>query len=187
MLLWLVGAGFTGLAAQSEKSETGAQARSTQRILLRQYLTLLINPAQSRIPQNYAVSVYLEDGGYLLPWFPNEVFDRDDPSVFQVGCGATGACVATGNPEVVVGDAVSSGESGLTPAQQSHFAAYQVVAAVPVTLENDAIVGAVTVISEENDGTFASVDGEIRSEGIFLLEDLADKVGEALSMEGLEW
>ncbi|HZV26217.1 MAG TPA: hypothetical protein VFG00_07990, partial [Acidothermaceae bacterium] len=113
--------------------------------------------------------------------------EPSDAAVFRSGQGATGTAYRDNKPVVAVEGAVSSGEFGLTAAQQKAFARDVVVAAVPVRLINSPqVVGVLTVISDQNlDETFATRSEVVKDDGIRLLEDLADKIGDGLSMEPL--
>ncbi len=125
--------------------------------MLRQYLTLLLSSQQSHIPDCYRTSVYLSnDADLLLPWFPTQEVDPQHPTVFKYGQGATGTAFVQQEPIVAVGDAVSSDEYGLTPAQQQYFSEDVIVAAVPIRLLSGVVAGALTVISTLNDGSFSS-------------------------------
>ena len=71
--------------------------------------------------------------------------------------------------------------------QQNFFANDVVVAALPIRLLSDSLIGVLTAISDRNDGLFSSPAGDVTEEGVKLLEDLADKVEEDLDMRGLAW
>ena len=191
MLAWLGAAFFVTVTSQSKESEAHALNRASHRMLLKQYLSLLLGP-QSLIPAVYRPCVYIASGSdVLLPWWPHQTDDLNDPMVFRKGQGATGGAFATGEPVVVVGDAVSSNEYGLTPAQQEYFACGAVVVAVPIRRPDDQIVGVLSVLAETNDGFFASsnvppAEAEVDDARVQVLEDLADDIGRALSDEGVE-
>jgi hypothetical protein len=154
-------------------------------MLLRSYLDSLLGPS-SGIPDGYDTTIYIaSDAGLLLPWYPDLVADPADPTVFKIGCGATGYAFSEDAPIAVVGDAVSSGEYGLTPGQQQFFSDAAVVVAVPIHQFPDQIVGALTVISDTNDEVFVSDGAKIQETGVRVLLALADRIGEAL--EGMEF
>ena len=196
MLGWLIVAIFTVVASQTRESEKDARAakaqdtaQASQRLLLRQYLTVLLNPRNTQIPATYEISIYIRDteADLLFPWFPTRTTNRQDPTVFEYRQGATGTAFVERKAVVAVGDAVSSGEYGLTEAQQRRYADYVIVAAVPIRLLGGQLVGVLGAISKQNDGRFSSSDAVINQEGIGLLEELADRIGEVLGMEGLTW
>ena len=110
--------------------------------------------------------------------------DTSDIRVFGIGKGATGIAYSEERPVAVVGDAVSSGEHGLTQEQQEHFAGSKVVVAVPVRYLQGEIVGILSVISDWNDGTFISDEAEVQVDGINLLTEAADEIG--VTLEGME-
>ena len=188
MAVWLAAAALATFASQSRESAVHSLTRANQRLVLRQFLALLLGP-QTGVPAEYRFSVYLLDdsGQLLLPWYPDQSVDPDDPAVFMVGQGAVGYALERGELVFAVGDAVSSGEFGLSPAQQLHFARCHFVAAAPIRLLEGQIVGTLGVISHINDGYFVSSEGEVRSEKVQALESLADQIGDILSVEGIEW
>jgi hypothetical protein len=185
MLAWLGVAIVATIASQSRESAVRSMTRASHRMLLRPYLESLLG-SNSEIPDGYDTTIYIaNDAGLLLPWYPDQVTDPADPTVFRIGCGATGYSVSEDAPIAVVGDAVSSGEYGLTPGQQQFFSAAAVVVAVPIHQLADQIVGALTVISDTNDEFFVSDGARIQETGVRVLLALADRIGEAL--EGMEF
>jgi hypothetical protein len=191
MVGWLTVAATATIASQSRESDSDARvaamhqtARASHRNTIRSYLTLMLSPETSGIPATYNSCVYLPDGGLLLPWFPDFVSDTSDIRVFGIGKGATGIAYSEERPVAVVGDAVSSGEHGLTQEQQEHFAGSKVVVAVPVRYLQGEIVGILSVISDWNDGTFISDEAEVQVDGINLLTEAADEIG--VTLEGME-
>lgn len=187
MLAWLAVASLATIASQGRERAVHSMTRASHRILLRQHLDDLLGP-DSGIPEEYRATVYLADvdAGLLLPWYPHLIRDPGHPSVFKFGCGATGYAFRDGEPVVVVGDAVSTPEYGLSPSQQEFFADGAVVAAVPIRGADGAPVGTLCVFSTTNDGFFATEDDRIRIRraGVRVLLQVADKIGEALS-EGM--
>jgi hypothetical protein len=150
----------------------------------------ILHPDKCNIPPSYRASVYLDTGdGILLPFYPVMVIDPSDHRVFRSGHGATGRAFESGSPFAVVGDGVSSGEFGLTRAQQHAFKEYQVVAAVPIRMAGDAdmddpIIGVLSVISKNNDQRYASDGNTINNDGINELQDLAARLG--VACDGLQ-
>lgn len=182
---WVGVAGFTALAALTEKSEGQSLAKKSQQLLLRNYVKGVVDPRISGVDPLYEISVYLDGGDdCLLPWLPHRIEDLTDPRVFKYGeepTGATGYAFQGNYPVAVVGDAVSSAEYGLTPEQQAFFNSYQVVVAVPITnRQTDRPIGVLTVISTFNDQSFITDDEEIQA-GIEILEHLAVEIGDAFS------
>ena len=116
-----------------------------------------------------------------------KVVDPSDPEVFEKGQGASGRAFQDNRPVAAVGDAVSNADFGLTSAQQQYYANYVVVMAVPVrlpTAPSAVPTGVLTVISDQNaDETFATGDAVIQDHGVRMLEDLADRIGDALSVQ----
>lgn len=155
-----------------------------QRRVLSDVLAAVLDPRASGVPASYSVTLSIADGRRrLVPWFPPGTAGPADPRVFGDGQGVTGSAYADRRMTCAVGDGVSHETLGLTPAQRQLFAPYRIVVAVPVQRVGGAVVGALTVMAEENDGTFVSTDGrgEVVATGQALLEDLAGKVGVALS------
>ena len=195
MGFWLIVAAAAIVASQTRDWTNDARAAaqhlialSSHRSVIRSHLTLILEPEKTGIPDSYRTCVYLPDNGLLLPWFPDFVNDTSDLRVFAYGKGATGTAYSEQRPVAVVGDAVSSEEYGLTPAQQELFANCQVVVAAPIRLLKDDVIGVLSTISEHNDGTFISDDAQIRAEGVNLLTELADEIGVTLEgMKGLKW
>lgn len=179
---WVTIAGFTAVAAMTERSEGQSMALEHLRLLTRSYLKLALDPKNSGIPVLYEVTVYFDDDqGHLLPWFPRSIRGLNDPRVFAYGKGATGKAFSANDPIAVVGDAVSSDEYGLTPSQQEFFARYRVVVAVPITeLGSGRVLGALTVINTHNDEMFVTDEG-IDQPGVSILQRLADEIGDAVS------
>lgn len=184
MVLWLGVAWATAVAAHSRERRTEAMAQASHRNLIRSHLTLLLEPHRCEIPECYDSCVYLDSDRLLLPWFPDFVDDPTDVRVFRYGNGATGRCFSEQQPVVVVGDAVSNGEYGLTLAQQEAFEGYQVVVAVPIRRLDDSVIGALTVISQVNDSFFATPDAVVQDDGLVRMKDLADEIGLALEEVG---
>jgi hypothetical protein len=184
---WVVLALFATVAAHTRESEASAIATAIHkttgalhRSQIRSNLGVILSPDASGIPDGYRVWVYLDNGELLLPWYPEIVANRSDPRVFEYGKGATGLAFAQEKPQVVVGDGVSDGEFGLTEAQQKAFANDQVVAAVPIRLLGDPVIGVLSVISSENDGSFGTHDRRVVESGVDLLNKLAGEIGTAL-------
>ncbi len=162
-------------------------ARASQRIVLRHFLALLFG-SLSGVPSHYRFCIYLlDDGsGLLVPWYPDQSSDPDDPTVFKVGQGVTGYAFDRHELVFALGDAVSGDEFHLSPAQKERFANDQIAAAVPIRLDTDEIVGTLSVISHTNDGFFVSEDRQVQTEGVKRLEDIADEIGVILGVEGIE-
>ena len=186
MVGWLIVAAFATVASQSHESESDDLAHRGQRLHLRHFLTLILSPQHSGIPECYRSTVYIyEEGdgagkGWLKPLFPTSIDDPADPRVFREGTGAVGTAFEREETVGAVGVAVSSSEYGLSTHQQEHFADCRVVVATPIRLLDGPVVGALAVISEIDDATFVDGDG-VKDEGIERLQDTADKVGECLN------
>ena len=126
---------------------------------LDEVLHALIDEGRGRgLPNHYRISVYLFDNDrrYLMPAFPEAVSDRTDPRVFEIGKGATGIACRDEKPSFEHGPDVSNEKRGLTAAQQAYFADDQFVGAVPIRTENDRVIGALTMISERDEGPRAA-------------------------------
>jgi hypothetical protein len=125
--------------------------------------------------------VYIYDAAKdaLLPHYPDVMRNPRHYTVFFPGVGATGTAFKDDAPVVVLGDAVSNAQFGLSEEQQRRYAAFEVVAAAPIRNLADEPIGCVTFIAERNDGFFAAGDGEIRG-GIQALQELADKIGDVI-------
>ena len=141
-------------------------------------------PADLRDPHLLCGDLSMADSRHrLVPWFPVGVQDPADPRVLDQGQGVTGSAYADRRMTCAVGEGVIHETLGLTPAQRQLFAPYRIVVAVPVQRVDGAVVGALTVMAADNDGTFVSTDGqgEVMAAGQALLEELAGKIGVALA------
>ena len=183
LVLWSVLALFTALAAETERGEGRARDKYDRRMLGQQYLSLLLK----EIEPPYEATIYVRDAksGLLVPLFPTPWRGFSDPRAFAPGNGATGTAYKTGKVTIVVGEAVSGGQYGLTPEQQALFAPYTLVIAVPISSPPPAeqILGTLSLIARDNDGKYVSGDSAVE-EGIRRLEDLADRIGDALPLMG---
>lgn len=195
MVLWLLVAAVAALASQSRRpggvaggtwTEDPSQraVADSQRRILADVLRAVLDPRTSGIPTSYAVTLSMADSRHrLVPWFPVGVQDPADPRVLDQGQGVTGSAYADRRMTCAVGEGVIHETLGLTPAQRQLFAPYRIVVAVPVQRVDGAVVGALTVMAADNDGTFVSTDGqgEVMAAGQALLEELAGKIGVALA------
>jgi hypothetical protein len=195
MVVWLLVAAVAAVASQTRRparpvtsSGTGDPSprvvADSQRRVLADVLRAVLDPRASGIPTSYSVTLSMADSRHrLFPWFPVGVQDSEDPRVLDEGQGVTGSAYADRRMTCAVGEGVTHETLGLTPAQQQLFAPYRIVVAVPVQRVDGAVMGALTVMAAENDGTFVSTDGqgEVVPAGQALLEDLAGKIGVALA------
>lgn len=197
MVAWLAVACLATIASQHRESETAATANATRRTIeglhrthLRSNLRSILDSATCGIPESYTANVYLiSENNTLMPFFPDQVSDKSDHRVFRVGKGCTGKCFQDESPYVVVGEGVSNGEFGLTKIQQREFKDYTVVAAVPIrlsgdSLDDDPVIGVLTVISKANGEEYGMLNGDVNESGIGHLNELATKVG--IACDGLE-
>ena len=155
--------------------------------MLRHSLGVVLGP-HTGLAAHYRFSVYRidETGNLLLPWYPNQSVDPEDPTVFRVGQGVIGYAFARQEMVFAVGDGVSSTEFSLSPTQQALFSGDAMVGAVPIRLVTDELVGALSVRSHTNDGYFVSETNDVHPHGAALLQRLADEIGDLLSVEGME-
>lgn len=174
---WLVVAGLTAIAAQREKTDEGERAKANQTRVLKLYLSWVLEDVEPYIPTVY---IWDENRELLIPIFPDEVTDPFDERVFRSDQGVTGAAFTSGRPAATAGDNVSRG-FGLSPRQQSFFSRYKAVASVPLYKKDDTIVGALSVIAEQNDRRYVDDDGVTENvHGLQALRRCAEKVEEAL-------
>ena len=154
-------------------------------VTLDAFLGLAFDPAISRIPGNWQVTVYLADvaQGLLLPFYPEQVTDPADPSVFPFGAGATGRAYETNESTFVFGDAVSDASYGLSGRQREFFAQYTAVGAVPIRDPEGLPLGTVTVITALDDGWLGAVEGDSfqAGQGVELLERVVAPLGDAFA------
>lgn len=190
-LLWSVAA--AGLARGSlaheervgrvvEEAEGGlAAARAA---VLVEFLRLALSPSVSRIPGNWEVTIYVPfpSTGLLHPLYPERVDDVEDPRVFLEGTGATGQAFKRDEPVFAFGDAVSDDEHGLDDDQQSAFAQYTAVGALPIRGGDGRPIGVISVITALDDGWLGQlVEGRhTAGPGEAVLARVAVVLGDAL-------
>jgi hypothetical protein len=187
MVGWLGVAAIVTAASQQRETADGSMTRANQRTVLRHFLALVLGP-HTGLPTHYRFSLYRIDGtgNLLLPWYPNQSVDSNDPTVLRVGQGAAGYAYARQEMVFAVGGDVSSPEFGLSPAQQNLFSGDVIVGAVPIRLATNELAGALSVTSHTNDGYFVSETNDVHPDGVALLQRLADEIGDLLSVEGME-
>jgi hypothetical protein len=187
MVGWLGVAAIVTAASRQRATADRSIARPDRRIVLRQYLALVLGP-HNGAPAHYRFCVYRidETGDFLLPSYPSPSADPDDPTVLRVGQGTTGYAVESQEMVFAIGDGISIPEFGLSPAQQELFSNDAIVGAVPIRLVTDELVGALSVASHTNDGYFVSETHDVRPDGAALLRRLADEIGDLLSIDGME-
>ena len=151
------------LALDEEMEERRAERVERKRKAMEETLTWLLDSKRSGVPDHYSFTVYLYDKkrDRLGPILPGEPADAFELRSFAPGRGATGLAFQRAKTEgagrvvvVVNGDAVSSGEYGLTPGQQQYFEGFRSVAATAIFIDRLEPVGVLTAISRIEDRFF---------------------------------
>jgi hypothetical protein len=140
-----------------------------------QTLERLLSPGIFGIPRYYEFTAYTyqPEADLLVPSWPPDP-EHDEIKTFAAGNGATGRAWSEDQFKLVVDDDVSNDRYGLTPEQQTFFADKRAVAATPVYGLDGTALGALTAISDVNDGYFES------DENRDTFRDLAALVGAVL-------
>jgi len=166
------------------RQEAAQRDRAQRRAAITVQFQNILVPGVAGIPVQYQFTVYgpSPDGRFLIPLLP-PALNSNDTAIFPVGAGATGkAWESRDGAFVVVGEAVSTAEHGLTPAQRRRYGSYGAVAATVMLDENDEPVGVLTAIAREDDGFFTDETGV----GVAALRSVADAVG-WLMPEAVVW
>ena len=153
-----------------------ALVREERRANLESHFRSLLDPSVSGLPDQYQFTVYTNVAEFFVPVYPR-ILSPADPAIFPTGAGATGKAWA--HPDrsfAVVGDAVSSGEHGLTPEQNQRFAAFRSVAATVIRDDADARLGVLSAIGRIDDGEFTE-----KAAGIEVLRGLANNLSHLMS------
>jgi hypothetical protein len=143
-------------------------------------LDALTHPGVLGLPPSYELTIYLHDAetDFLEPYYPHLHLPagQEDPRRFAPGRGATGRAWQEGHLFYVRGEPVATDEFNLTEEQREFFKTRRSVAATPIRNEQDAAIGVLTVISDDDDGFF-----EPSTDGQRLLRNIAETFGVVLT------
>jgi hypothetical protein len=166
---WIVLAGMGALLTTATDRRLHAmvaeerleQVRAARRSQISDQFRVILVPGVADIPPQYQFTVYVPtpNNAFLIPVFP-PALDYTDPAIFPVGAGATGkAWQSPDGSFVVVGDAVSGPEHGLSKAQSTRYGSYQAAAATVIYAEDRRPVGVLTAIGRVDDHFFTDAEG----------------------------
>jgi hypothetical protein len=147
------------------------------RVAVDEILGALVDSGTQGTPMGFSWRVFVFDDvrALLLPLYPAGSDTEVAELSFKSGDGAAGRAFRDGGIVVVLGDAVSNTDYGLTTEQQTRFARYKSVAAAQMSWEGHPM-GSLCAISESEDGYFSTAPGRA------VLFRLADTVAAVLAV-----